>query len=252
MIIFRYKWRTRCVFRTERLWLSDGCDADMTRQECIQQISLYRPGCEALKANPDVVSALNTLVDKAWSEEAKDCAKGALMQLTDHQSATAATDVDALHIMMSCACDHSLNRVSSALCVCIGCGFLTRACSVYALRSALCCVPRTSVPLDQWDVQPTIKRIVAELQQRDYLVWFDRECYYYLASSRFFPHTWRCGSDSDRAALRCVHAVERMKGSVMDAMVWFSIPQLVKFVALDLWIHFLTGCVRRACVCGCQ
>ena len=28
--------------------------------------------------------------------------------------------------------------------------------------------------VDQWDVQEVIKRIVAELQRRGYLVWFDR------------------------------------------------------------------------------
>jgi hypothetical protein len=32
-----------------------------------------------------------------------------------------------------------------------------------------CCVC-----VDQWDVQSIVKRIVAELQYRDYLVWFDR------------------------------------------------------------------------------
>ena len=49
--------------------------------ECIQQISLFPPGCEALKADSAVVAALDALVGKAWSEEAKDCARGALMQL---------------------------------------------------------------------------------------------------------------------------------------------------------------------------
>ena len=32
------------------------------------------------------------------------------------------------------------------------------------------------ISLDQWDVQEIIKRIVAELQGRGYLVWFDRKC----------------------------------------------------------------------------
>ena len=31
------------------------------------------------------------------------------------------------------------------------------------------------MPIDQWDVQEVVKRIVAELQRRNYLVWFDRE-----------------------------------------------------------------------------
>ena len=30
---------------------------------------------------------------------------------------------------------------------------------------------------DQWDVQAVISQIVAELQHRQYLVWFDRELY---------------------------------------------------------------------------
>ena len=58
-------------------------------------------------AEPAVEEALNTLVEQAWSEEAKDCARGALMQLTDRQRETvAAIDLDALHIMMSCECPH--------------------------------------------------------------------------------------------------------------------------------------------------
>ena len=71
--------------------------------ECIQQISLYPPGCQALNADPAVIDALDALVDKAWSEEAKDCARGALMQLTErHRETIAAIDRDELHIMMSC------------------------------------------------------------------------------------------------------------------------------------------------------
>ena len=71
--------------------------------ECIQQISLFPTGCDALKADSAVVDVLDALVDKAWSEEAKDCARGALMQLTDrHHETVAEIDLDALHIMMSC------------------------------------------------------------------------------------------------------------------------------------------------------
>ena len=72
--------------------------------ECIQQLSLFGPGGEALKKNPDVVSALDTLVDKAWSEEAKVCARGALKQLCPEHRPIGAVeiDLDALHIMMSC------------------------------------------------------------------------------------------------------------------------------------------------------
>ena len=69
--------------------------------ECIQQLSLFPPGCEALKA-AGIVEALDALVDKAWTEEAKDSARGALMQLTDRH-VEADIDPDALHIMISCA-----------------------------------------------------------------------------------------------------------------------------------------------------
>jgi hypothetical protein len=76
--------------------------------ECIQQISLFPPGCKALQAAPGVVEALDALVEQAWSEEAKDCARGALMQLTDrwhpHTGGGGGGGVDALHIMMSCEC----------------------------------------------------------------------------------------------------------------------------------------------------
>ena len=72
--------------------------------ECIQQVSLFPPGCEALKA-ADITAVLDELVDKAWSEEAKDSARGALMQLTDrHREVVVEVDPDMLHIMLSCAC----------------------------------------------------------------------------------------------------------------------------------------------------
>ena len=73
--------------------------------ECVQQISLFPAGRAALTADSAVVDVLDALVDKAWSEEAKDCARGALMQLTDrHHETVAEIDLDALHIMMSCEC----------------------------------------------------------------------------------------------------------------------------------------------------
>jgi hypothetical protein len=70
--------------------------------ECIQQLSLFPPGCAALKANPDVVAALDALVERARSDQAKDCARGALMQLTDRQPPSPdPVDSAALHVMMS-------------------------------------------------------------------------------------------------------------------------------------------------------
>ena len=49
--------------------------------------------------------------------------------------------------------------------------------------------------LDQWEVQPMVKRIVAELQRREYLVWFDRKCRMYTRLSVMF-----IGSDSHGAS----------------------------------------------------
>lgn len=72
---------------------------------CIQHISLFGPGYEALKANPDVVDALDTTVDKAWTEQATVCARAALKQLVPERHTKAAEiDPDAKHIMMSCEC----------------------------------------------------------------------------------------------------------------------------------------------------
>jgi DNA-directed RNA polymerase specialized sigma24 family protein len=71
----------------------------------VRAADLAVPGRHPLKADSAVIPALDALVDKAWSEEAKDCAQGALMQLTDrHRETIAAIDLDALHIMMSCEC----------------------------------------------------------------------------------------------------------------------------------------------------
>ena len=70
--------------------------------ECILQISLFPPGLKALKADTAVVTALHALVDTAWSEAAKDCARGALMQLTNRQPDWHPPEVDAQqHIMVS-------------------------------------------------------------------------------------------------------------------------------------------------------
>ena len=121
--------------------------------ECVQQIALFPAGCDALKANEGIMHALSTLKDKAWSEEAKVCAEGALMALIppEHHE----VDPDALHIMLSCECTPVFSRAH------LRCGAIDR--SVMYI-------------LDQWDVQEVIKQIVAELQRRKFLVWFDRKC----------------------------------------------------------------------------
>jgi hypothetical protein len=68
--------------------------------ECIQQISLYEPGCAALRAEHAVVEALTALKNDAWTEEAKLCAEGALMVLAPQDEAH--HDIDEQHVMVSC------------------------------------------------------------------------------------------------------------------------------------------------------
>lgn len=66
-------------------------------------MSLFRPGCEALIASPDVVKALDTLVDQGCSEEAKVFVDGALRQLCPERYAkTIVINPDSKHVMMSC------------------------------------------------------------------------------------------------------------------------------------------------------
>jgi hypothetical protein len=68
--------------------------------ECIQQISLFAP--DALRTATGVIDALDELVDKAWSEDAKDCGRGALMQLCPERIKHEVQAHDDLHLMMSC------------------------------------------------------------------------------------------------------------------------------------------------------
>jgi hypothetical protein len=64
--------------------------------------SVKHAGCEALKASVSgVVDALDALVERGLTEEAKECARGALVQLTDRYPDVAVVDANALHIMMS-------------------------------------------------------------------------------------------------------------------------------------------------------
>jgi hypothetical protein len=66
------------------------------------------------------------------------------------------------------------------------------------------------VHADQWDSQTIVQKIVAELQRRAYLVWFD---------------------------------LERMKGSVMDASECDrSLPHLLLHYCSILLTRLLAGC----------
>ena len=96
--------------------------------EAIQQLSAFPPGRDALLQDPSVTEALRELVDKGLTDEAKECAAGALQALGIWERAEhVVVDEGSRHIMMSY----------------------------------------------QWDVQETVKRIVAELETRGYLLWFD-------------------------------------------------------------------------------
>lgn len=101
--------------------------------ECIQQISLYPAGAEALKADPALIEALDALVEKAWSDGAKECARGALMQLTERQPKPDMAAA-ALHGAGSASHRHIMLSYS-------------------------------------WEWQPVVRKICAELQRRKYLVW---------------------------------------------------------------------------------
>jgi hypothetical protein len=103
--------------------------------ECIQQISLFRAGCEALKAHPGVVEALDELAVKGWTEEARQGASGALFEL----------------------CPERINHKHAGR---TGAGDGTE--------------PDGHVMISyQWDVQDTIQRLVHSLQERGFRVWFD-------------------------------------------------------------------------------
>ena len=87
--------------------------------ECMQQISLFPAGLEALATDASVVDALDALVEQAWSEEAKDCARGALMQLVPDRERTGKEmmeiDPEAqLHIMISYVSDGRLTVARSS------------------------------------------------------------------------------------------------------------------------------------------
>jgi hypothetical protein len=83
--------------------------------ECIQQISLFAP--DALRTATGVIDALDELVDKAWSEDAKDCGRGALMQLCPERIKHEVQAHDDLHLMMSCKwLSVAISGVASSYC----------------------------------------------------------------------------------------------------------------------------------------
>ena len=83
--------------------------------EAVQQLAVWKPGCEALLrhdtvrdgAAPSVVEALREVASNGWTEEARTCAAGALMaldptHLEGHRESTEkAKGHDQLHVMVS-------------------------------------------------------------------------------------------------------------------------------------------------------
>ena len=84
--------------------------------ECIQQISLFPPGCEALKENEAIIQALSILKDKAWSEEARICAAGALIALMPPEPEPL-LDGEEKHVMLSYQWDAqaTVKRINDSL-----------------------------------------------------------------------------------------------------------------------------------------
>ena len=93
------------------------------RFETDRQLSLFPATCAALKASElDLVKALDGLVETGWSEEAKECASGALLQLCPERKKAVVVEVDpdARHIMLSCEArpPPSTEGVSCCCCCC--------------------------------------------------------------------------------------------------------------------------------------
>ena len=131
-----------------------GIQADAA--ECFLQLALFDAGKERFDTDTAVLTALRTLSETAETEAAKKSAHGALMALEPRQR-TLEADADAeapslQHIMVSCALPAAELRSVPR-----------------AERLSLRYVPH----IDQWDVQPIIRRIVGTLRLKDYKVWLD-------------------------------------------------------------------------------
>jgi hypothetical protein len=97
--------------------------------ECIQQLALVPQACEALKADSKLIDAVKALVDKGWTDKAKETAARTLATFYPEQIGKVV--VDSLHIMMSCK--HSVS--SSALCLLRQVGYLV----THAMETHWCC-----------------------------------------------------------------------------------------------------------------
>ena len=83
--------------------------------EALEQLAVFQPkGRDAILADPTAMEALQEVVERGWSEEARECAAGALSALSDRDrgamgggdgagaGAGGEVDEERQHIMMSC------------------------------------------------------------------------------------------------------------------------------------------------------
>ena len=152
--------------------------------ECFLQLALFGEGRELLKRHTEALDALRVLSDGgALMEETSVAASSALAAVEGRLPRPGPLpDDDEKHIMMSC--------------------------TPAPLFSCLPVYPDFAdyppVHPDQWNVQATIQRLVASLQQRGYVVWFGaNESVIFVSSNRFILSSARL----------CVSDLECMKGS---------------------------------------
>jgi hypothetical protein len=69
--------------------------------ECLAQLAVFEPACQALHANPSVIPALEAVAEGGLSGEARQFAEAALLALSEKE-----LHIDAegqKHVMLSCA-----------------------------------------------------------------------------------------------------------------------------------------------------
>jgi hypothetical protein len=104
-----------------------------------------------LKADSELIDAVKALVDKGWTDKAKETAARALSTFHPEKIVKVVVDEDSLHIMMSCK--HSVS--SSALCLLRQVDYLL----THAMETHLLVVLRE----DQWDVQEVCARTILRM-----------------------------------------------------------------------------------------
>ena len=67
-------------------WEAVKAPIQSTHAACLQQLALYGPGRDALRARPDALEALRSVAQQGWSSSAQKAAEGAMKALSDHQT----------------------------------------------------------------------------------------------------------------------------------------------------------------------